>query len=730
MTNQAIKKEIEIGNKKISIEVGEVAKQANGAALVRAGDTVVLVTAVCGKKPREGATFFPLTVDYRERTYAAGRIPGGFFKREGRAREKEILTSRLTDRSIRPLFAEDLRLEVQITSLALSSDGANDTGIPAMLGASVALGMSDIPWGGPIGALRVGRVDDQFVLNPTLEEQEISTLDLVVAGKKGTILMVESGSDELSEDQMLEALGLAQKEIDRLCDLQTDLFKEVGKPKFDPPQAEIDPELSKRVDELSRAGFKEAVRIAEKVAREKKIDELAASVLEKLAEAFPEKEGDIKTVLGQIEYEEARRLILDEKKRTDGRGFEDVRPITCKTTVLPRAHGSALFTRGQTQSLATVTLGSPSDQQIMDELAGEYKERFMLHYNFPGFSTGEPKPERGPGRREIGHGALARRALYPMLPSADDFPYTIRVVSDILESNGSSSMASVCGGSLAFFDAGVPIKKAVAGIAMGLVKEGDQMAILTDIMGMEDHLGDMDFKVAGTQDGITALQMDIKIEGLSVDVMKTALEQARRARLHVLGEMGKALNAPRPDLSEYAPRMIVIQIPVDKIGALIGPGGKNIRRIIEETGAEVDVEDDGKVYVSSADKDSMEAAKAEVESITAEVEVGKIYKGRVVRIMPRLGAFVEVIPGKDGLVHISQLDVNRVERVEDVAKVGDEMEVKCIEIDNQGRVNLSRKAVIKPGSELEGGRPHRSDRGGRDFRRGPRHGGGGRRDRY
>jgi polyribonucleotide nucleotidyltransferase len=729
MSTKAEVCDIEIGGKKITFDVGRVAKQANGATLVTMGDTVVIVTAVTGKKPRLDRDFFPLTVDYRERTYATGRIPGGFFKREGRARDRETLICRLTDRSIRPLFAEHLRLEAQITSFALSADCVHPTDILVMLGASVSLTLSDIPWAGPLGAVRIGRVNDQFVVNPTNEEQEASTLDLVVAGKKGAIMMVECGGQELSENLLIEALTLAQSEIDRFCDFLSALASRIGKPKFEVPAPEVNAPLVKQVEDLSRSRFKEAVRIAEKVAREKFIDQIHKDVQEKLAEAFPEQKGVVGGHMDLIEYEEARRLILDEKRRTDGRGFEDVRPISCVAPFLPRTHGSALFTRGQTQALATVTLGSPADQQIMDELEGEYKERFMLHYNFPGFSTGEPKPERGPGRREIGHGALARRALQPMLPSQDEFPYTIRVVSDILESNGSSSMASVCGGSLALFDAGVPMKKPVAGIAMGLVMDGGKSAVLTDIMGMEDHLGDMDFKVTGTADGVTALQMDIKIEGISIDLMRQALDQARRARLHVLGKMNEALAAPRADLSTFAPRMIVVQIPVDKIGALIGPGGKNIRRIIAESGANLDVEDDGKVYITSSDKASMDAARTEVEYITAEVEVGKIYKGKVVRIMPRLGAFIEVMPGKDGLCHISQLDVTHVERVEDVVKIGDEIDVKCLEIDNMGRVNLSRKAVLKPGSELEGGRPERrggDDRGDRGGRGGGRGGFGGR----
>ncbi len=721
--SNAEKLEIQIGDKKISIEVGEVARQAAGSAFVQMGESVVLVAAAHGTKPREDRDFFPLTVDYRERTYSAGRIPGGFFKREGKARDNEVLTSRIIDRSVRPLFPESLRLEVQVSAIAMSHDGLHDLDIISVLGASVSLGLSALPWNGPIGAIRIGRVDERFILNPNLDEQERSTLDLVVAGKKGSILMVESGAYELSEEMLVEALTIAQTEIDRLCDLQIDLIKRVGKPKMEAPVSAIPADVSAKVNEWARGRFKEAVRTAEKGARETLVAAIHKDVKEKASAEFPDNDACVGGLLDTIEYEEARRLILDESRRTDGRGFEDVRPITIRTGVLPRTHGSALFTRGQTQSLAVATLGSPADQQVMDVLEGEYKERFMLHYNFPGFSTGEPKPERGPGRREVGHGALARRALLPLLPDPEVFPYTIRVVSDILESNGSSSMASICGGSLSLFDAGVPMKKPCAGMAMGLVKEGDRWVVLTDIMGMEDHLGDMDFKVAGTTEGVTALQMDIKIEGISIEIMKRALEQAKRARLFVLGKMAESLAAPRPDLSPRAPRMEVVQIPVAKIGALIGPGGKNIRRIIEESGAQVDVEDDGKVYITASDLSSLETAKHQVESYSAEVEVGKIYKGTVVRIMPKLGAFVEVMPGKDGLVHISQLDVNRVERVEDAVKVGDEIDVKVIEVDSQGRVNLSRKAVLKPGSELESPLPSQRGSGrGPDDRRGGRDG--------
>ena len=730
MSTNVERREITAGSTKFEIETGKVARQAAGAVTVRTGDTVVLAASALSSRPRLGIDFFPLTVDYRERTYAAGRIPGGFFKREGKARDREVLTSRLIDRAIRPLFPEHIRLDVQISALVISADEQYAPDISAMIGASAALALSDIPWNGPVGAVRIGMLEGKLVVNPTLEEQDRSTLDLIVAGKKDAIMMVESGSQELSEESLVEALGIAQTHINAQCDMISELARISGKAKLEMPAPSVDAELIKQVSDLSRSGFKEAVKIAEKVAREKFIRELHKKVHTALDEKFPELAGVISERLDLVEYEEMRALILNDNRRTDGRGLEDVRPISIESQVLPRAHGSAIFTRGQTQALATATLGSPADMQIMDELSGEWKERFLLHYNFPGFSTGEAKPERGPGRREIGHGALARRSLLPMLPTPEEFPYTLRVVSDILESNGSSSMASVCGGSLALFDAGVPMKKAVAGIAMGLIKEGDKWAVLTDIMGMEDHLGDMDFKVAGTVDGVTALQMDIKIEGVSLEVMSKALAQAKRARMHILGLMNAHLAAPRPDLSPFAPRMVVVKIPVDKIGALIGPGGKNIRRIIEESGAQVDVEDDGKVYITSADKGSMQAAKSMVEALTVEIEVGKIYKGTVVRIMPKLGAFVEVLPGKDGLVHISQLAVERVERVEDAVKVGDEIEVKCIEVDSQGRVNLSRKAVLKPGSELENRRPEGGDRdrGDRGGHRGGGHDRGGPRD--
>jgi polyribonucleotide nucleotidyltransferase len=734
MSDNVRKVEFPLGKETVKIETGALAKQANGAVLVTAGETVVLVTAVASAKPKENADFFPLTVDYKERTYAAGRIPGGFFKREGKSRDKEILTSRLIDRSIRPLFPEGFTHEVQVSAMVLSSDGVNNPDILCMIGTSAALRVSDLPFAGPISAVRIGRMEGQLVVNPSLPDEETSDLNLIVAGSRDALLMVEGGASEIPEATLVEALSLAQKENARVCAELDKLAAglQTGQMRWTP--LAIVEDLKKAAEDICRDGFKEAVRINEKSARDVKVSEVKEKVHAVLSDKFPESKAAINQVLEGVLYEEARKLILDEHKRTDGRGFTDIRPLASRTSVLPRTHGSALFTRGQTQALVTVTLGTPSDMQIMDELQGEWKERFLLHYNFPGFSTGEPKPDRGPGRREIGHGALAKRSLYPMLPSADDFPYTIRIVSDILESNGSSSMASVCGGTLALYDAGVPVKKPVAGIAMGLVKEGDKYAVLTDIQGLEDHLGDMDFKVSGTPDGMTGIQMDIKISGISVQILTEALEQARQARLKLLEHMMSTLSAPRPELSVHAPRMIMVQIPVDKIGALIGPGGKNIRRIIEVTGAEVEVEDDGSVYISSIDSLAVQRAKEEVEGLTAEAEVGKIYKGKVTRIMG-IGVFVEIFPGKEGLIRMNQLSDHFVEKAEDVVKEGEEIEVKVLEVDMQGRINLSRKAVTHPGSEnAPGGHdPVGGPRGGgrdRDSRGGSRGGRPGGRGRY
>lgn len=697
--------EFNFGSQKLTVETGHLAKQASGSVTVRVGETVVLVSATASSELKEEQDFFPLTVDYRERTYAAGRIPGGFFKRETRPREKEILTSRLTDRSIRPLFPEGFMNAVQVSMVVLSCDQSNDTDIPSIVGASLALSLSKIPFNGPISAVRIGLINGQFVINPTLSEQLASSLDLVVAGSKNGVLMVECGSSEIPEEKAMEALDIAQKEIVRMCDEQEKFIAPLRKEKMHFESIAIDPELARSVEESCRGKIRESVRNPDKLKRENVISEIKKEIIATLSEKFPEKEKCIGDIIEKILSEEVRSLVLKEKIRVDGRKLDEIRSITCETGFLPRTHGSAVFTRGQTQALATVTLGTPQDMQIMDDLEGEYKERFLFHYNFPGFATGETKPERAPGRREIGHGALARRALLPLIPKEEDFPYTIRIVSDILESNGSSSMASVCGGSLALFDAGVPIKSPCAGIAMGLMIENvdgkePKVAVLSDIMGLEDHVGDMDFKVAGTKDGITGLQLDIKITGVSPEILKCAMQQAKTGRLAILEEMNRAIAQPRQELSTFAPKMVVLKIPVEKIGMLIGPGGKNIRRIIEESGAQVDVEDDGRVFISGVDGAGVKLAKEMVENVVAEVEVGKTYKGKVTRIM-NFGAFVEVLPGKEGLVHISQLDTSRVENVEDVVKEGDEITVKCIEIDSQGRVNLSRKAVLQPDTEID-----------------------------
>lgn len=714
----------EVGKQAVVFETGELAKQANGAVIVTSGDTVVLVTATASGSPKAGADFLPLTVDYRERTYAAGKIPGGFFKREGKARDAEILTSRLIDRSIRPLFPEGYTHDAQISAIVLSSDGVTNPDILCMMGASAALMVSDIPFNGPIGAVRIGRIGGELVVNPSLPDEEESDLDLVVAGSKNALMMVEGGADEVSEQVLLDALALAQKEIRAICEAQEKLKGAASKPVMKWSGPVIPEDLKKAVDLLARPGLKEAAQINEKGARDERVGNVKESVHSQLAEKYPEQEALINTVLENILYEEVRRLILVDRRRPDGRGFADIRPLSSRVKVLPRTHGSALFTRGQTQALVTTTLGTPSDMQIMDALEGEYKEHFLFHYNFPGFSTGEPKMDRGPGRREIGHGALAKRSLYAVLPSEEDFPYTIRVVSDILESNGSSSMASVCGGTLSMYDAGVPLRKPVAGIAMGLVMEGDKYAILTDIQGLEDHLGDMDFKVAGTPEGVTGIQMDIKIAGISIELLREALDNAHAARIKILEHMRATLEAPRGELSPFAPRMETVQIPVEKIGALIGPGGKNIRRIIEESGAEVEVEDDGRVYISSTDSQAVERAKAQVVGLTAEAEVGKIYKGKVTRIMG-IGVFVEILPGKEGLIRMNQLAPTFVEKAEDVVKEGEEIEVKVLEVDQQGRVNLSRKAVTHPGSENEGRREGAGAGGGRPgFRDRPFRGGG------
>jgi polyribonucleotide nucleotidyltransferase len=697
----------------LSIETGRVAKQAAGSALVRLGDTVVL-TAVVSAPAAEERDFFPLTVDYREKSYAAGKIPGGFFKREGRPSEKEILSARLADRPLRPLFPEGYNDEVQVMIQVLSSDQENDGDILGIIGASAALSISDIPFYNPIGAARVGRIDGRLVVNPMFSELEKSDLNVTVAGTKDYILMVEGGAQEISEQDMVEALAYGHEHVKKIVGMIDDLKARAGVPKKEVVKAEISPELVAAVTEMAGEKVKAANRIKEKRERGEAIEAIKVEAIELFAERFPDSDKQITRIIGDIESSDLRAMILDENLRSDGRGLDDIRDISIELGVLPRTHGSAIFTRGQTQALVVTTLGTKIDEQRIDDLLGESFKSYMLHYNFPSFSVGEVRPIRGPGRREIGHGALAERSLDPVIPAEEKFPYTIRIVSDILESNGSSSMATVCGGSLALMDAGVPIKAAVAGIAMGLVIEGDRHAILTDILGVEDHLGDMDFKVAGTTEGITAFQMDIKVGGLTIDLMRQALERARRARLFVLDKMNQAISSPKPDISPYAPRIISLKIPIDKIGEVIGPGGKVIRAIIEATGAKIDIEDDGTVTVASVDQVAGEAARDKILALIEEAEIGKVYVGKVKRIAT-FGAFVEILPNVDGLVHISELENHRVARVEDVVNLGDEIKVKVIGIDAEGKVRLSRRVLLE--GYIEDDRPPSPPRG-------DRHGGG------
>ena len=692
-----IKVSKKIGERELILETGVMAKQADGAVMVRYGETVVLVTAVMSREAREGIDFFPLFVEYREKTYAAGKIPGGFFKREGRPSEKETLTSRLVDRPIRPLFPKGMMNEVQIVATVLSSDAENDPDVLAMIGASAALSISPIPFADPVGALRVGRINDQFIINPVIPQLADSAIDLVVAGGQEGIMMIEAGAREVSESTLIEAIDFGSQSIRDIIELQKELVKKAGKPKEKVQLKALDKELVARVRELALEKINEIEQLGQKEAREEALDLICDDLVKEL---IPEGEessygkADIKLALYEVEEEEVRKAVLEKGIRIDGRGFEDVRPISCEVGMLPRAHGSALFTRGQTQSLAAATLGTSSDEQRIDALEGESYKKFMLHYNFPPFSVGEVKPMRGPGRREIGHGALAERALKPVMPDEDDFPYTVRVVSDILESNGSSSMATVCGATLSLMDAGVPIKAPVSGIAMGLIKGGEKIAILTDIAGLEDHFGDMDFKVTGTEKGVTALQMDIKISGVTSEILTRALDQAKKARDFVLRKMLDVISQPRESISSYAPRITTINIDPEKIGQVIGPGGKMIRRIIAETGADINVEDDGRVMVASTNEEGARKAIEMIKNLTAEAEVGKIYQGTVKRLM-NFGAFVEILPGMDGLVHVSELADNFVKNVEDVVKIGDKFPVKVIEIDAQGRINLSRKKAAK-----------------------------------
>jgi len=683
------------GGRPLTIEIGQLAKQANGACLVRYGESAVLCTATASKDPKT-VDFFPLTVNYEERLYAVGKIPGGFIKREGRPSEHAILSSRLIDRPIRPLFPDGFRNEVQVVSVVMSVDQDCSTEMAAMVGSSIALSISDIPFQGPIAGVVVGRVDGEFIINPTVEQAEKSDIHLTVAGTKDAINMVEAGANEVPEEIMLEAIMFGHEEIKRLIAFQEQIILEVGKEKMDVVLFEIDQEIETAVKNLCEKEMIQAIQVPEKHAREDAIEAVKNEVLAKYEseEADEETIKQVKSVLDKIVKEEVRRLITVEKVRPDGRKIDEIRPLSSAVGLLPRAHGSGLFTRGQTQALSVCTLGALGDVQVLDGLGLEESKRFMHHYNFPPFSVGETGRMGGPGRREIGHGALGERALEPVIPSEKEFPYTIRLVSEVLESNGSTSQASICGSTLALMDAGVPIKAPVAGIAMGLVKSGDHYTILTDIQGMEDHLGDMDFKVAGTSKGVTALQMDIKIEGLSREILEEALQQAKKGRMQILEHMLSTISEPRKHLSKFAPKILSIKINPEKIGDVIGPSGKQVKKIIEETGVKIDIEQDGTVYIASSDQEMNEKAQKIIENIVQEVEVGKIYLGKVKRI-EKFGAFVEILNGKDGLVHISELAEERVGKVEDVVKIDDEILVKVTEIDKHGRINLSRKAALR-----------------------------------
>ena len=686
--------EMDVAGRQLTIESGRVAKQADGAVLVQMADTVVLVTAVTAKTPRAGVDFLPLTVDYQERAYAAGKIPGGFFKREGRPAEREILSGRLIDRPLRPLFPKRFYHETQVIASVLSADQSNATDFLGIIGASAALSISSSPFQGPVAGIRIGRVDGRFVVAPTLAELAQSTLNVVVAGTRDAVMMVEGEASELPEDVMLEAIMLAHAEIKKIIALQDELVKRVGKPKLTVPKAEADPAVVAAVDREATGPVREALLIPNKTERSARMAAILADVLARLgSQEAPEKNREIMEVFHDLERNQMRRMILDKGVRADGRGPTGIRPITCEIGVLPRTHGSALFTRGETQSLAVVTLGTSDDEQRIDALEGESTKSFMLHYNFPPFSVGEARPMRGPGRREIGHGALAERALKPVIPSKEKFPYTLRIVSDILESNGSSSMATVCGGTLALMDAGVPIAAPVGGIAMGLIKEGNDVEIISDILGVEDHLGDMDFKVTGTRTGVTALQMDIKIQGIDRSIMEKALAQAKLGRLHILDKMAEAIAEPRGSLSTHAPRILTMKVKPDKVREVIGPGGKVIRGIIAQTGVKIDVEDDGSIAIASSDEAAARRAIEMIKQITEDVEVGKLYMGKVTRIM-EFGAIVEIGPGVDGLVHISQLAPHRVKAVTDEVKEGDEILVKVLEVDRQGKIRLSRKEAM------------------------------------
>ncbi|MBN2537284.1 polyribonucleotide nucleotidyltransferase [candidate division WOR-3 bacterium] len=739
--------EREVCGRTLSFEFGRVARQADAGLLVRYGDTIVFASACYKKEPVDFMAFFPLTVDYREMAFASGKIPGGFFKREGAPRDKEKLTCRLVDRPIRPLFPENFRNETQIISYLFSSDSENESDLLALLGASCALAVSEIPFLGPIGACRIGKVNGELVANPLMSQLDDAEMSMMFAGirnEKGEdlIMMIAGEAKGISHDDLDRAVEMAMPHIRTTLDMQLEMVKAAGKPKIKPDKPNIPPELEAAVRERAESRVRELNKIQDKLERQEALDRLKLEVVEALAEQFPDSKGPVAEALDALVGRDVRRMAIEDNRRLDGRAFDAVRPITCEVGVLPRAHGSALFTRGQTQSICAATLGTKSDRQVVDdvELEVEEKKRFMLHYNFPPFSVGEVRFLRGPSRRDVGHGDLAEKALEAVAPTEEEFPYTIRLVSYILESNGSSSMASACAGSLAMMDAGIPVKSAVAGMAMGLIKEGDKYHILTDILGAEDHYGDMDFKVTGTRDAITAIQLDLKLPGVPWALLREAVLKATEARRHVLDVMEKTIAEPRPDISRYAPRIVSIVIDKEKIGTVIGPGGKMIRRITEETGSQIDIEDDGTVTIASNKPEALAAAKAWVESLVAEAEIGKVYHGTVTRIMT-FGAFVEILPGKEGLVHISQLAGERVREVEDVVKVGDKVWVKVVEVDDLGRVNLSRKKALEERGELppseddgiakrpprprdggrdRGSRDHGRDRGPRGRDRGPR----------
>lgn len=689
--------EMMVGGRPLSIETGRLAKQANAAVTVQYGDTVVLCTVTASAGPKD-LDFFPLTVNYEERLYAVGKIPGGFIKREGRPSEKAILSSRLTDRPIRPLFPEGFRNDVQVMNIVMSVDQDCSPEIAAMIGTSAALSISDIPFEGPIGGVNVGRVNGQFIINPTVEQNEQTDIFVVVAGTKDAIMMVEAEANEVSEEVMLEAIMFGHDEIKNIVAKIEELQALAGKPKMEVKLHTVNEQVNAEVRAFASAQLVEAIKVEEKHARQDAIDAVNSTAIAHFEEQYidtPELLSDVKEVLYDIVKDEVRRLISHDKVRPDGRSLEEIRPIDCDVAILPRTHGTGLFTRGQTQALSICTLGAMGDVQILDGISPEETKRFMHHYNFPPFSVGEARPLRPPGRREIGHGALGERALSKVIPSEADFPYTIRLVSEVLESNGSSSQASICASTLAMMDAGVPIKAPVAGIAMGLIKDGEHFAILSDIQGMEDHLGDMDFKVAGTAEGVTAIQMDIKIAGINRAILQQALEQARQGRIFILGKMLESLPTTRTSLSKYAPKILTLRINPDKIRDVIGAGGKIINKIIEETGVKIDIEQDGMVFIASSNEEMNQKAKAIIEGIVKEVVVGEIYVGTVKRV-EKFGAFVEILPNKDGLVHISQLSTERVAKTEDVVNIGDQIKVKVTEIDQQGRINLSAKILMTP----------------------------------